>query len=58
MIIEGNYDFDSAPWPQISKHAKDLIRWMLRVDPSQRPSAAEVLQHAWSVQHPKTSVLL
>ncbi|CAN8312076.1 unnamed protein product [Cochlearia groenlandica] len=39
--------FSSEPWGHITPHAKDLIRGMLCVDPSQRLSAEDVLAHSW-----------
>lgn len=35
--------FSAEPWDHITSYAKDLIRGMLSVDPSQRLSADEVL---------------
>jgi Ca2+-binding EF-hand superfamily protein len=31
----------------ISENAKDLIAWLLKTDPSSRPTAGECLNHAW-----------
>uniref|UniRef100_A0A5B6Z891 non-specific serine/threonine protein kinase n=1 Tax=Davidia involucrata TaxID=16924 RepID=A0A5B6Z891_DAVIN len=39
--------FPSDPWDHISESAKDLIRGMLRTDPSQRLTAQQVLDHSW-----------
>lgn len=39
--------FPSDPWDHISASARDLIMGMLRVDPSTRLTAAEVLAHSW-----------
>lgn len=49
QILQGKLDFDSAPWPNISESAKDLIRKMLERDPIKRISAHEVLCHPWIV---------
>ncbi|BAU00608.1 hypothetical protein LR48_Vigan401s002600 [Vigna angularis] len=46
-ILRGRIDFESDPWPSISSSAKDLVKNMLRVDPKNRPSAVEVLNHPW-----------
>ncbi|CAM8988198.1 unnamed protein product [Rhodiola kirilowii] len=46
-ILTGNVDFESDPWPSISKSAKDLIRRMLTRDPRRRITAAQVLKHPW-----------
>ena len=42
-ILQGDIDFDSAPWPTISSGAKDLVCRMLTQDPKKRITAAEVL---------------
>ncbi|KAL0697673.1 hypothetical protein Bca4012_053795 [Brassica carinata] len=42
--------FSAEPWDNITSHAKDLIRGMLCVDPSQRLSADGVLAHSWMEQ--------
>lgn len=47
QILQSKLDFDSAPWPNISESAKDLIRKMLERDPTKRISAPEVLCHPW-----------
>lgn len=42
-VLKGHIDFDSDPWPLISESAKDLIRNMLCMKPSERLTAHEVL---------------
>lgn len=39
--------FPSDPWNRISESAKNLIRGMLCMDPSQRLTAEQVLDHPW-----------
>ncbi|KAG6481478.1 calcium-dependent protein kinase 2-like [Zingiber officinale] len=46
-ILRGQIDFTSDPWPKISPSAKDLVRKMLNLDPKQRLTAVEVLNHPW-----------
>ncbi|KAM4123270.1 hypothetical protein ACB094_01G147000 [Castanea mollissima] len=46
-ILRGHIDFSSDPWPSVSSSAKDLVKKMLRADPKERLSAAEVLNHPW-----------
>ncbi|OMP06101.1 hypothetical protein COLO4_08337 [Corchorus olitorius] len=46
-ILHGHIDFSLDPWPSVSSSAKDLVRKMLRDDPKERLSAAEVLNHPW-----------
>ena len=35
-------------WELISKDAKDLILSMISLDPRERPTITEVLQHSWT----------
>ncbi len=42
-VLRGHIDFTSDPWPSISSSAKDLVKRMLRADPKERLSAAQVL---------------
>ncbi|KAL5701368.1 non-specific serine/threonine protein kinase [Ranunculus cassubicifolius] len=46
-ILQGDIDFESAPWPAISRSAKDLVRKMLTQDPRKRITSAQVLEHPW-----------
>ncbi|OIW04179.1 hypothetical protein TanjilG_00739 [Lupinus angustifolius] len=46
-ILRGHIDFTSDPWPSISPQAKDLVRKMLNMDPKQRLTAYQVLNHPW-----------
>ena len=47
QILSGLFEFNSPDWDEISYQAKELISWMLQVDPLQRYSAYEILQHPW-----------
>ena len=47
LIMEGEYEFLSPYWDNISNHAKDLISKLLVVKPSERFSAVDVLSHPW-----------
>ncbi|THG15544.1 hypothetical protein TEA_024738 [Camellia sinensis var. sinensis] len=42
-ILKGEIDFDSQPWPSISRSAKDLVRRMLTQDPKKRITSTQVL---------------
>jgi serine/threonine protein kinase len=42
-VLRGHIDFASDPWPSISNSAKDLVKKMLRQDPKERLTAAEIL---------------
>ncbi|GMJ00868.1 calcium-dependent protein kinase 17 [Hibiscus trionum] len=46
-ILCGNVNFTSNPWPSISPQAKDLVKKMLTLDPKQRLTAQQVLDHPW-----------
>jgi len=46
-IMKGTYHFHSPYWDGISKEAKDLISKLLVVDPKQRLTAEQALQHDW-----------
>jgi len=47
QILSGLFEFNSPDWDEISYPAKELISWSLVVDPLQRYSAKEILQHPW-----------
>ena len=44
MIRNGRY---AIPKRAVSEQAECLVRWLLCCDPSQRPSAGEILHHTW-----------
>ncbi|XP_078168299.1 calcium-dependent protein kinase 1-like isoform X2 [Carex rostrata] len=46
-VLRGHIDFSSDPWPSISPGAKDLVKKMLRQDPTERLTAADILNHPW-----------
>jgi len=47
QIKKGEFDFPAPYWTNISSSAKDLVRKLLTVDPKQRYTAKQVLQHPW-----------
>ena len=47
MIKSGFLDVLSPPWDEVSDGAKDLVRKLLTVDPTQRLSCSEALKHPW-----------
>lgn len=47
LIKTGQYEFDEADWKDISEDAKDLIRKILVVNPSQRYTTTQILAHPW-----------
>lgn len=36
MILAGDVDLETAPWPSVSAAAKDLVLRLLRMDPAAR----------------------
>ncbi|XP_062182617.1 calcium-dependent protein kinase 25-like [Phragmites australis] len=46
-ILRGQIDLASDPWPNISSGAKDLVRKMLNINPKERLTAFQVLNHPW-----------
>jgi calcium-dependent protein kinase len=50
MVRGAPLDFGAPPWPALSPPARDVVRRCLDRDPRRRPSAAQLLQHAWLCQ--------
>ncbi|GLE08443.1 hypothetical protein PINS_up019626 [Pythium insidiosum] len=46
-IKRGKYQFDSPYWDHVSDDAKDLIGKMLVVNPAERWTATQLLEHKW-----------
>jgi len=47
-IIAGDYRFEPAEyWGNVSDTARDFVTACLTIDPDQRPTAKEALQHKW-----------
>lgn len=49
-IIQGNYSFVAPWWDSVSDDAKDLISHALCLDPSDRYSIHEFMQHPWMLK--------
>ncbi len=45
MIMDGQYTMSGPEWDDVSETAKDLISHLLDVDPAERYTAAQALQH-------------
>ncbi|EER08814.1 Calcium-dependent protein kinase, putative, partial [Perkinsus marinus ATCC 50983] len=43
----GNYTFNAADWKGVSEDAKDLIRKLLKINPKDRYTAEQALNHIW-----------
>ncbi|XP_034031322.1 peripheral plasma membrane protein CASK-like isoform X4 [Thalassophryne amazonica] len=46
-IIKGRYKMNPRQWAHISESAKDLVRRMLMLDPAERITVYEALNHPW-----------
>ncbi|XP_054642137.1 peripheral plasma membrane protein CASK isoform X16 [Dunckerocampus dactyliophorus] len=46
-ICKGKYKMNPRQWVQISESAKDLVRRMLMLDPAERITVYEALNHPW-----------
>lgn len=46
-ILHADVDYSVAPWPLLSRSAKDIVQRMLTRDPFKRPTPAQLLQHTW-----------
>jgi len=51
QILAGKYEFDRPWWDHISEDAKSFIRKLLVLEPGQRYTARQALNHAWIVSH-------
>ena len=56
LIMEGDYEFLSPYWDNISDEAKDLISKLLVVNPNSRYSAEDVLAHSWVKNTPDSDL--
>merc|ERR1712176_854564 len=43
----GNFSFNASDWKHVSEDAKDLIRMLLKMNPRDRYSAEQALNHDW-----------
>jgi len=46
-IGESKFRLEGGDWNSVSDYAKDLVKRMLDVEPSNRPTAVQVLNHPW-----------
>jgi len=54
QIVKGNYTFPSPEWDKISPDAIDLVRKCLQVDPNDRITPAQALEHPWMMAASQT----
>uniref|UniRef100_A0AAR2IPN2 non-specific serine/threonine protein kinase n=1 Tax=Pygocentrus nattereri TaxID=42514 RepID=A0AAR2IPN2_PYGNA len=56
-IRNGQYEFPNPEWSAVSEEAKQLIRQLLKTDPTERMTITEFMRHPWinrSVDVPQT----
>jgi calcium-dependent protein kinase len=46
-VIKGEYSIDEPEWADVSAEAKDLVKKLLTMNPSVRPSALDAYNHPW-----------
>jgi len=46
-VRRGNFSFASSEWSNITDNAKDLLRLLLKMNPRERCTAEEALNHLW-----------
>lgn len=46
-IRNGQYEFPNAEWSDVSEEAKQLIRALLKTEPTQRMTITEFMNHPW-----------
>lgn len=50
-VKRGDFEFPSPDWDDISRPGKDIITTMLTLNPTDRPSAGDLLEHRWLKDH-------
>jgi calcium-dependent protein kinase len=53
-IISGNIDYENSVFLSLSIEAQALIKSLLKVDPEDRPTCEEVLEHLWFCESKQT----
>ncbi|CAD8080235.1 unnamed protein product [Paramecium primaurelia] len=57
MIKNGNFNFPSPYWDQISNEAKELIKGLLTIDPAKRLTTEKILKHPWLLNNTHKSIV-
>jgi mitogen-activated protein kinase-activated protein kinase 2 len=52
-IRTGQYAFPSPEWDRVSAAAKDLIKSLLKTDPTERYTIDQVMEHKWITHYQK-----
>nr|CAB3263641.1 MAP kinase-activated protein kinase 5-like [Phallusia mammillata] len=56
-IMNGTYNFPEREWARVSDRAKDVVRRLLCVDPHERMSIEELVQHSWLTEEAPDTLL-
>ena len=56
-IKEGNFTFDGDEWEEVSDEAKDLIVKFLQVNPDDRITIADALEHPWIINYSLSDIV-
>ena len=46
-VKKGNYDFSAPEWESISEICQEFISMLLTLNPENRPTAGQAMEHAW-----------
>ncbi|XP_071789627.1 MAP kinase-activated protein kinase 5-like [Asterias amurensis] len=57
-IMAGQYEFPSEEWSQISDQAKDVVSRLLQVDPMERMTVSELMDHPWLQENRSSNIEL
>jgi calcium/calmodulin-dependent protein kinase I len=58
LILKGEYALENDPrWDGVSEQARDLLKHLLVLDPSQRYTITDVLSHPWILSHVDSPLL-
>ncbi len=55
-IRKGEYNLTGAEWQAVSEEATDLVRRVLHIDPKQRYTVSQALNHPWFTGQPLASL--
>eukprot|EP01102_Stenamoeba_stenopodia_P019652 TRINITY_DN7469_c0_g2_i1.p1 TRINITY_DN7469_c0_g2~~TRINITY_DN7469_c0_g2_i1.p1 ORF type:complete len:488 (+),score=128.67 TRINITY_DN7469_c0_g2_i1:39-1466(+) len=57
-VALGRFEFEDSPSQPISKEAKDLVSKLLTLNPKERISATEALNHSWFIEHQRSPAIV
>ena len=50
-VLYAELDFERAPWDAVSTECRQLVQSLLQRDPANRPTAAQALNHRYTLLH-------